>query len=209
MMAVLAFVVAFILSPASAVAATSATSMKTAKVKAVSLALQYPSSWTVLKRTEKQLDAQEKALRKANPKVTEAYDNYDVAKKVSEKSKFYAEDLDARFAGEPVSSVTVFDFELGGSPTNLESFSSKVTPSLESAGAIVLRTSAQKVGQRTGYRLDALLPLRMPDGTPIQARTGVLYVARGLSGSLVQVSVADDDSGTALIDDILHSVRPL
>jgi hypothetical protein len=80
-------------------------------------------------------------------------------------------------------------------------------PGYKSAGGTVLDATAVKISGKTAYRIDLTLPVKLPDGSVVVARVGQLAVPEGDNTASVAVSAVNNDSGVAVINSILASVR--
>ena len=74
-------------------------------------------------------------------------------------------------------------------------------------GGTVLSSSAIEVGGNSAYRVDAAFPIKMPDGTPISARQGLIALRFGDGMSVIAVTTSNDEQGVQIIGDVLNSVR--
>jgi hypothetical protein len=183
---------------------TGAASTKTAKIRALDLALDYPAAWTVF-TVDPKVDARTRdALLKANPQLAKAFDEA-AAESVAKGYKFSAQDFDAKIRGEFASTVGVS--ETLGVVRSLHVFDASIRSQLEPAGGTVIRTSAVRISGDKAWRADLRITVNVPNSVPISVRVSVLAVPRGVGSALVAVGAADDDAGNALIDSILATVR--
>lgn len=208
--ALLALVVAATVGSVLAVppvsASTAALTMSTAKVKSFDLALDYPSTWTVVAFDEKALAAQRKRLLKANPKLARVFDG-EAQSALSQGYKFAAVDLDAKQSGEGASAVSIG--AMSGFPTSLDALVDAIGPLYEKLGATVIGSSAVRVSGKRSYRIDIRTTLKTLTGDELTMHMGQLVVPRGAGAALVTVGTGDSPEGAALIDRILASVREL
>jgi hypothetical protein len=183
-----------------AIAATSPTAeaTTTAKVKAAGISVKYPKSWIAVPLTKKGLAAQTKALSKKNPKLAAVVAATDI-------SQFKLRAIDPTTGRE---TVGVQFIEGSGSPSSLSDFNS-VIPQYKAAGATVLDTKVVKISGKTAFRIDMTLPVKLPDGSVAVQRVGQVVVPGGDSAAAVVAAGPDDDSGVAVINSILASVRRL
>jgi hypothetical protein len=217
--------VAFMLFAASEVAFASTltgtgsaetTSMTTVKIKAAGISLRCPSTWTVIPLTKKDLAAQAKVLATKNPELAQLLVAGAQLALQSDALKLRVVNLESRLAGRLADgNVRVYVHTSGGFPSTLDEFKSKMTLSLRVAAATgsgqatILQASAVNVGGQPGYCVDLRQPQEAHDGTMTTIRTTRMSFARGHGDVSVDVTTTDDDTGAALIDDILGSVQPI
>jgi hypothetical protein len=184
----------------------------TVKVKSVGISLWYPSNWTVLTLTPKDVLAQRKRLVKTHPESLPAFDA--AVKAVRGTGAFRATDVDAKFAERVYVGLT------GDYPSTLKKFTSDVRATvytshglprgeLVKASATILSSSTVKVSGRTGYRVDSRLSYNDSDGSPVTELSGELVVLRSTGNAQVSVTTPDDAAGATLIDNMLRSVHSL
>jgi hypothetical protein len=101
----------------------------------------------------------------------------------------------------------VREFTRGRFPSSLEEFRSGRTPRFEAAGVTILDTSAVRTSGKPSYRIEVLLSVKAPDGTPGEVRIGQLLVPHGRGGTVITVKVPADDAAAQFVDDVLDSAR--
>jgi hypothetical protein len=183
-------------APASATP-TGSTPMTTAKVKASEISVKYPRSWLLVPLTKKDLAAQEKILSKKNPKVAAAMAATDV-------SQYRLRAIDPTGSSQ---NVGVQFVQGQGSPSSLADFKSGIVPGFKAAGGTVLDTAAVKLSGKAADRIDLTLPVKLPDASVVVARIGALVLPQGNNTTSVSVTASNNESGVALINSILSSVR--
>jgi hypothetical protein len=67
----------------------------------------------------------------------------------------------------------------------------------------------QRVGSRTGYRVDATMHIEYEDGTSANMRFAELWIPRSTTSAVfVRVQAPDDADGRKVIDTVMRSIRP-
>lgn len=192
----------------SSAAATLGTteSTKTATVKSVGIAFEYPDDWVVFALTKRDVKRQSKALAKANPKLAKDYLR-EAQLEALKNMEFSAGDLEAKLAGLFAANMSVT--LTSAFPPSLEAFEADLSSQLSELGGSVLDARTVDVSGETGYRAVATFILDAPDGTSLDLRIGMLIIERSGRGVLVSVGGLDDEASAQTIDDVLASVRLL
>jgi hypothetical protein len=192
--------------PAAASAGTG--SYKTAKVTEAGVSFKYPSNWTVVPASHRDLVSQVNRIKKTDPTRARALKN--AARVRGTGALFFARDLATATPGGGPNFVAVVFAEGAGFPSSLVEFQSVAGRQSANAGLAVVNTSTAMVSGTTAYRLDLAGPVTAADGSMQVVRTALLYVhTPGDSLSIVSVGAVDDAAGVAVIDRVLASVRHL
>jgi hypothetical protein len=187
----------------TAASASSSTgfAMKTVKVKAAGISLQYPSTWIALPLSKKRVDAVKKLLAKRNPKLDAAISEIDPT-----LFKFYGTDtvrVDGGFANVQV--VAQHDV---GAIGGLSGFKDQARMGAKLLGATILDTEKVEVSNKTAYLAHLEMAIKLPSGAPIVCREGQLFIQRGNDVTDVSVT-APAGTSVPVIDRILRSVREI
>jgi hypothetical protein len=176
------------------------TGLKTATVKRPGLTLQYPDTWKNVRLNRKALAALEAKLATTNPGV--ALDGANQAA-LLQAASFYAGSFDAALAGQPLSFVTVQPKAVSVHPVNVNEFSASTRAAYAPKGWTVLDTTQTTYGGKPAYRVDFTIP--NATGATL---VGQLLVPDGKGADVIVASTTADDAGTALVNQILTSVKP-
>jgi hypothetical protein len=69
--------------------------------------------------------------------------------------------------------------------------------------------TTQRIGKRTGYRVDASMRIDFEDGTSAHMRFAELWIPRSSTSAVfVRVQASDDADGRKVIDQVMQSIRP-
>lgn len=193
----------------AALGADPTTATNTALVKDAGIAFEYPSDWTQLGKEDfaegLQLGAGE------NPgTVEDGQIDY-----LTGILKFYAMltaslGQSMRNRGNELGNnvAVIADEELRFWP-NVAAFEEDFRQGIE-GGDVLLGVSETTVGGKIAYRADRLMAARnLPGGRQVTIRQSVLCVSFRGGTTCVDMETTDDERGTAIIDSVLNSVRPI
>ena len=196
--AVLASLVALATLAAGAGSASTADadSFTTAKVPAAGVSVGYPSSWEEMPVTARYLRAQAKRIEAKKPKA--ARQLRELAREpFAQEAKLAVFDKNGDSMQQLIVAVDPGDFM----PRSLETFRTEKERLSASEGFEVVNAVA--MNEPNSYRLD----VRRRDD--ILTSSVFSYQPNGEGAVVVSVTARDDDSGHALIERILGTLRPL
>jgi hypothetical protein len=189
----IAAVVALVLvAAAGAFAATR--SMSSGPIRDANVSLRYPSSWKDVTKqvlAQKGNDAETRRIRFIAG--TEATDVTSLVRVIVQPlvTPFYAnlDDFRTKYA-------SLYYALPGDDPADYDRYSDH-------------SERTQRIGSRTGYRVDATMRIDYQDGTSANMRFAELWIPRSTTSAVfVRVQAPDDADGRKIIDTVMRSIRP-
>ena len=201
--AVLACFVVFgtVAAGAESAGAADTDSFTTAKIPAAGVSVGYPSSWVEMPVTARSLRAQAKRIEAKKP--TAARQLRELAREpFARQAKLAMHNK----TGDSMQQLIVAVDPDAVAPSNLEAFRTEKERASAREGFDVINAVA--LNDPNSYRIDVRRRSSVPGSGDIL--TSSVFSYRPSSGAIVtSVSARDDDSGHALIERILGTLRPL
>lgn len=186
---------------AGSASAADTDSFTTAKVPAAGVSVGYPSSWEEMPVTARYLRAQAKRIEAKKPKA--ARQLRELAREpFAQEAKLAVHDKN----GDSMQQLIVAVDPDEVAPSNLEAFRTEKERSSASEGFEVVNAVA--MSEPNLYRLDVRRASSARGAGDIMLSSVFSYQPSG-GAIVVSVTAREDDSGHALIDRILGTLRPL